>query len=51
MFSFAWKENLGSSIFEVWNKNNFGFADEIFFLQFRQMKVSSYTGGVWYKSV
>ena len=42
------KESMGPYIFEVWNKNIFHFVFKIYFLQSRQVKVSSYTG-VWYK--
>ena len=38
------KESISPSIFEKWNKNVFNFV--AFFLQFRQMKGSCYTG-VW----
>ena len=37
-------------IFEVWIKDIFSFVAKMYFLQSRQMKVSSYTG-VWYKNV
>ena len=38
------KESMGPSIFEAWNKRIFSFVTKMFFLQSRQMKVSSYTG-------
>ena len=37
------KQSKGSSTFEVWNKKVFSFVPEMFFLQSRQVNVSSYT--------
>ena len=44
------KESMGTSISEAWNKNIFCFVVKLFFLQSRQIKISSYTS-VWYKNV
>ena len=43
------KESINPSIVKIWSKNIFSFVAKMFFLQSKQMKVSSYNC-IWYKS-
>ena len=43
------KESINPSFVKIWSKNIFSFVAKMFFLQSKQMKVSSYNC-IWYKN-
>ena len=43
------KESINPSIVKIWSKNIFSFVAKMFFLQSKQMEVSSYNC-IWYKN-